>query len=108
LAPSKSPGIGTSTYLDTVIQNAMTHWKTEILTVTCSSNALQPTYYGSVAPDGKTLNFYLDKFRTGGLQFSFNDITTKNVLDCDGTLTGVNTGITGELLEDLKNTGKAI
>jgi len=108
LAPSKTAGIATSTYLDTVISEAMTNWKTNWLAVTCSSNALQKTYYGKAQAGGKTLDFYKDELQTGGVQFTFNDITTQNVLDCDGTMTGVGVPQVGDLLTDLKNTGKAI
>ncbi|HWK61931.1 MAG TPA: beta-1,3-glucanase family protein [Eoetvoesiella sp.] len=108
LAPSKTPGIATSTYLDAVISSAMANWKNSWLAVTCSSNALQKTYYGKVQADGKTLDFYKDNSGTGAVQFTFNDITTQNVLDCDGTMTGVGVPQTGDLLTDLKNTGKAI
>jgi len=107
LAPSKTPGIASSTYLDAVIGNAMTNWQTNWLAVTCSSNALQKTYYGKVQ-GGNTLNFYKDELQTGGVQFTFNDVTTANVLDCDGTMTGVGVPQVGDLLTDLKNTGKAI
>ncbi|ODS92685.1 MAG: hypothetical protein ABS45_05670 [Comamonas sp. SCN 65-56] len=108
LAPSSTSGATTSTYLDGVIAQALNAWKTTWLQVTCPSNALQQTYYGQTASDGKTLNFYNDEKMTGGVQFSFNDLTTYNVLDCNGTMTGVGVPQVGNLLGDLKNTGKAI
>ncbi|OWT58979.1 beta-1,3-glucanase family protein [Candidimonas nitroreducens] len=107
LAPSKSPAIQTSTYLDAVISGVLDH-RSDWLAVTCSSNALQKTYYGEAQAGTKTMVFYKDKMKTGGPQFTFNDITTKNVLDCDGTMTGVGVPQTGDLLSDLRNTGKAI
>lgn len=108
LAPSKAPGIATSTYLDAVISDALTYWENNWLAVTCSSNALQKTYYGKADATNKTLSFYTDATGTGASQFIFNDITTSNVLDCNGTMTGVGVPQTGDLLTDLKNTGKAI
>lgn len=107
LAPSKSPAIQASTYLDAVISAALDH-RSDLLAVTCSSNVLQKTYYGEAVAGTKTMVFYKDKQKTGGPQFTFNDITTPNVLDCDGTMTGVGVPQTGDLLADLKNTGKAI
>jgi len=107
LAPSKSPAIQASTYLDAVISSALDH-RSDLLAVTCSSNVLQKTYYGQAVAGTKTMIFYKDKQKTGGPQFTFDDITTKNVLDCDGTMTGVGVPQTGDLLADLKNTGKAI
>ncbi len=97
-----------STYLDTVISDALLHWKGDWLSVTCSSNALQKTYYGRTQADNKTLIFYKDTLQTGGPQFSFDDLTTQNVLDCDGQMTGVGVPQVGDLLVDLRNTGKAI
>ncbi len=110
LAPSKTPGIGASTYLDAEISAALAYWENNWLAVTCPSNALQKTYYGQADPHStpKTLTFYKDKVKTGGAQFTFDDLTTANVLDCDGTMTGVGVPQTGDLLGDLKNTGKAI
>ena len=108
LAPSKTPAVVGSTYLDTVISDALLHWKGDWLSVTCSSNALQKTYYGRTQADNKTLIFYKDTLQTGGPQFSFDDLTTQNVLDCDGQMTGVGVPQVGDLLVDLKNTGKAI
>lgn len=108
LAPANTSGASSSTYLATPISNALTNWKTNWLSVTCPSNALQQTYYGLTANDGVTLNFYTSQSTAGGPVFSFNDITTYNVLNCSGTMAGTGVPQTGNLLSDLQNTGKAI
>lgn len=108
LAPSKTSRASTSTYLDSAITAALTAWQGKTVQVSCPSNALQPTYYGRAA--GTTLNFYTvdPAVQASPPAFSFNDITTFNVLDCNGTMTGVDVPQTGNLLADLKNTGKAL
>ncbi len=107
LSPYQIPKAKDNKYLDEIIKNTLEHWKTAWLEVTCPSNALQKTYYGFTAADGKTLNFY--KTRTlGDVVFAFNDITTYNVLACAGSLAGKDVDQVGDLLGDMKNTGKAI
>ena len=108
LAPANSSGAISSTYLDGAIQNAMSFWSSNVLTVTCPSNAIQATYYGQAS--GSVLNFYASSSITSGspVLFSFNDITTYNVLNCSGTLSGAGVSQTGNLLSDLQDTGKAI
>jgi hypothetical protein len=107
LAPPNSSGATTSNYLATPITNAMGYWANNILSVTCPSNVLQQTYYGK-AVNSTTLNFYTTSAVSGTAVFSFNDITTYNVLNCSGTLAGNGVSQTGDLLSDLQNTGKAI
>lgn len=108
LAPPNTSGALTSNYLATPIQNAMSYWVSNVLSVTCPSNALQSTYYGKAT--GSTLNFYSSAVTmdSSTLVFSFNDINTYTVLNCSGTLAGQGVSQTGNLLADLKNTGKAI
>lgn len=108
LAPANTSGATSSTYLATPIANALTNWKSNWLSVTCPSNALQATYYGLTASDGTTLNFYTSKSTATSPVFSFNDITTYNVLNCSGTMAGTGVAQTGNLLADLQNTGKTI
>lgn len=105
LAPPNTSGAITSNYLATPIKNAMDNWTNNILSVTCPSNALQQTYYGKAT--GNTLNFYTS-MGLSTFVFSFGDINTINVLNCSGSLAGVGVSQTGQLLTDLKNTGKAI
>lgn len=108
LAPPSTPAIGTSPYLTQIITDTLAHWKTAPrLEVICPSNALQKTYYGETAADGTTLNFYKEAVG-GGVVFSFNDINTKNVLNCSGSLAGNGVAQVGDLLGDMQNTGKAI
>lgn len=108
LAPANTSGASSSTYLATPISNALNNWKTNWLSVTCPSNVLQQTYYGLTASDGVTLNFYTSQSTAGGPVFTFNDITTYNVLNCSGTMAGTGVSQVGNLLADLQNTGKAI
>lgn len=108
LAPANTSGATSSTYLATPITNALTNWKSNWLSVTCPSNAIQATYYGLTADNGTTLDFYTSPSTAGTPVFSFNDITTYNVLNCSGTLAGTGVAQTGNLLADLQNTGKAI
>lgn len=107
LAPPNSSGASTSNYLATPIANAMSNWTTKILSVTCPSNALQSVYYGK-ASNSTTLDFYTTSDASGAAVFSFNDISTYNVLNCSGSLAGDGVTQTGNLLSDLQNTGKAI
>lgn len=107
LAPPNTSGASTSNYLATPITNAMGNWANNILSVTCPSNALQQTYYGK-AVNSTTLNFYTTSAASGTPAFSFNDISTYNVLNCSGSLAGNGVSQTGNLLSDLQNTGKAI
>jgi len=107
LAPPNTSGASTSNYLATPITNAMGNWINNILSVTCPSNVLQQTYYGK-AINSTTLNFYTTSAVSGTPTFSFNDISTYNVLNCSGSLAGDGVSQTGNLLSDLQNTGKAI
>lgn len=108
LAPANTSNAISSTYLDMPIQNALGYWSNNVLAVTCPSNALQPTYYGLA--NGSVLNFYTSAsiMNSSTFAFSFNDISTYNVLNCSGTMAGTGVSQTGLLLSDLQNTGKAI
>lgn len=93
----------TSTYFNSVIAAAVNTWTNTPLAVTCSSNAIQPTYWGkagALTSQGYTLNFYNNQACTGSPAFTFNDLSSNTVISCSGSMT---TGST-----DAKNTGKAI
>lgn len=108
LAPANTTGASSSTYLNTAISNALNNWKSNWVSVTGGSNVIQSTYYGQTASDGVTLNFYTSPSTSSTLAFTFNDITTYNVLNCSGTMAGTGVPQVGNQLTDLQNTGKQL